>query len=63
MAPGLGKRFHALTLGQILANQAIGIFIGSSLPGVVRRGEVEFGLRLGLDLLVSVKLSAIISSN
>jgi len=38
---------HALTLGQVLSNQAVGVFVGPALPSVMRCGEVEAAVARG----------------
>ena len=49
--------------GNVLANKAIGILIGASLPGVVRSGEVEGDVVGGFDVAVSVELAAVVRSD
>lgn len=37
----VGDVGHVRALGDVLADQSVGVFIGSALPGVVGLGEVE----------------------
>ena len=34
---------QALSLGQVLANEPVGVFVGPAFPRMVRRREVEAG--------------------
>ncbi len=52
----LRQVFHALALGQVLPDQAVGVFVGAAFPGMVRRGEVEAGLGRMLDHRVAMEL-------
>src|SRR5579859_1607852 len=51
---------HARPLGEILAEQAVGILVGPALPGVMRRGEVEPRGDEPLERRVLVKLRPIV---
>ncbi len=37
----LRQVFHALALGEILPDQAVGVFVGAAFPRMVGRGEVK----------------------
>jgi hypothetical protein len=54
---------HAQSLGQVLTDEAIGVFVGPTLPRVMGCGEVETNVSGALDLRVAVKLSAIVGSD
>src|SRR5579859_1569422 len=51
---------HARPLGEILAEQAVGILVGPALPGMMRGGEVEPRRDDPLERRVLVKLRAIV---
>src|SRR5436190_15968267 len=59
----LGEVGHALSFGQILPDQAVGVFVGAALPRVMRGGEVEAGGGGPLELGVVVKLCPIIDGD
>ena len=40
-ALSLGQAGHAGALGQVLPDEAVGVFVGPAFPGVIWRGEVE----------------------
>src|SRR5262245_62561403 len=52
--------FHAVSLGQVLAQEAIGILVGPALPGVMGCGEVEASRSCALDGPVTVELAAVV---
>jgi len=45
---------HALALGQVLPDEAVGVLVGAAFPGVVRRGEIEAGVGGPFDRRVLV---------
>jgi hypothetical protein len=47
-------------LGQVLARQAVGIFVGSPLPGGIGIGEVGCGFEGAIDLAMPGKLQAVV---
>ena len=57
----LSELRHARSLGQILADEPVGVFVQTSLPGVVWGREVERGSGSGLDGFVVVELGAVVS--
>ncbi len=59
----LGLVSHAGAFRQVLADQAIGVLVGSAFPGVVRIGEVERDASSGLDALVIMELGAVVSGD
>ena len=59
----LRKPFHRNALGQELPNQAVGIFIGAPLPGMVRSSEIEAGVNGFFNADVLIKLRTVIGSN
>ena len=56
----LGELSHGLTLGQILSDEAVGVFIGAALPGVIRGAEVECYAPPLFDLGVAMELSSVV---
>ncbi len=54
---------HALALGEILAEQAVGVFVGAAFPRMVRRGEVETRRRRALEAGVVVEFGAVIDGD
>lgn len=56
----LGQASHAGAFRQVLADQAVGVLVGSAFPGVVRIGEVERDASSGFDALVIMELGAIV---
>jgi hypothetical protein len=62
VALALGEIAHGSSFGQVLAEEPVGILVGSALPGVVWGGEVDGGAERLLELLVAVELSAVIGS-
>lgn len=56
----LGEVSQAGSLGRILTDKAIGVLIGTSLPGMVGCGKEEIGTGSSLDLLVAMKLRAVV---
>src|SRR5258708_28356091 len=63
VAEGLGQMAEGGPLGEILADQAVGIFVGAALPGVVRSGEVDGGAELTFEGLVAVEFDAVVGSD
>ncbi len=45
----LRQVFHALALGQVLADQAVGVFVRAAFPGVVGRREIKPGVGRAFD--------------
>jgi hypothetical protein len=56
----LRQRSQRGALRQVLTNQAIGVFVGAALPGVIRSREVELQPRLLFNLFVAVKLGSVV---
>lgn len=59
----LGECSHAGAFGEVRANQAIGIFIGAALPGVMGGGEVELQSERALDRGIAVELGAVVGDD
>ena len=57
---GLREGPEVAALGQVLAQQAVGVFAGAALPGMVRRGEVERDGGRGFDRGIVMKLGAVV---
>jgi hypothetical protein len=60
IALSLSKILHAGSFRDVLANQSVGIFVGTSLPGVMRICEVKASVCRGLDFRILMKLGAVI---
>jgi hypothetical protein len=54
VALALGEQAHALALGQVLTDQAIGVFVAAAFPGVVGSGEVDGDAGGRFDIGVAV---------
>jgi len=59
-AVALGEMGHALTLGEVLTDQAVGVLGGASFPGVMRSGKEEPSVCGSLDVLVVMELGAVV---
>src|SRR6266540_1543900 len=59
----LGEVGHALAFGQILPDQAVGVFVGAAFPRMVRCGEVETRRRRSLEPGVVVEFGAVIDGD
>ena len=59
----LGERGQGGALRQVLANQAVGVLVGTALPGVVGRGEVELETSLSLNGCVAVELGSVVGGD
>src|SRR6266700_3786158 len=59
----LGEVGHALALGEILAHEAIGVFVGAAFPGVMWCGEVEAGRGRPLEPDIVVEFGAVIDGD
>ena len=51
---------HGLPLGQVLADEPIGVLVEAAFPRMVRLGEVEDYAGRPLDLLVRVELGTVV---
>ncbi len=58
----LRKPGHALALGEILPDQAVGVFVGAAFPRM-GRGEVEAGAGRLLDRRVAMELRPVVRRN
>ena len=54
---------HALALRQVLANEAVGVLVQTSLPGVMRGAEIELRASLALDISKLMELGAVIDGD
>ena len=63
MAVVLGQVRHAPALGQVLADQPVGVLVGPPFPGVVRRREVETGAGRPFDRRVVVELRLVVGGD
>ena len=59
----LREMTHAGELGDVLADQAVGVFVGAALPGAVGRCEVEGDARFELDEFVVVEFRAVVGGD
>ena len=48
------------SFGEVLSDEAIGVFVGATFPGVVRGGEVEGGAELFFDVFVAVEFGTVV---
>lgn len=56
----LGEGGEVSAFGEVLSEKSVGVFVGTAFPGVVRSGEVEFGVEVSLERFVQVELRAVI---
>lgn len=59
----LVQRRHGFGFWQILSDETVGVFVGTTLPRVMRGGEVEFDTGFSLDGFVTVELRAIVGGD
>ena len=50
-------------LWEVLSDEAVGIFVGASLPGRIRVGKEEVGIKAVGDSLVTRELDAVVGSD
>ena len=60
---GLGDGGHGNLFGNVLADQAVEILVGSPFPGVVRGGEVALQREALLELFVSMEFGAVVEGD
>lgn len=60
IALGLGQAFHTVAFGKVLPDQTIGVLVGATFPGVVRRSEVDRDVGSVFDVAIGMKLRAIV---
>ena len=63
VALGLRETVHAYAFRKVLANEAVGVLVRSAFPRVIRCGEVEGDGGCTFDVLVSVELASVVSSD
>ncbi len=59
----LSERGHAGALGQVLADEAVGVFVGATFPGVMGRGEIELQTDGVLDCGIAMELGAVVGGD
>ena len=59
----MGEVSEAGSFGGILADETVGVLIGTSLPGAVGCGEEEGSADSCFDVLVAVELSAVVDGD
>ncbi len=59
----LVQRRHGFRFWQILSDETVGVFIGATLPGVMRGGEVELNTGFSLNVFVAMEFRAIVGSD
>ncbi len=62
-ALALGECGEVGALGQVLAEEPIGVFIGPAFPGVVGSGKVDSGVEALLECFIHVELGTVISGD
>jgi len=60
VAAGLGEAGERGALGEVLADEAVGVLVGAAFPGMMRGGEVDFGAESAFEVLVAVELDAVV---
>lgn len=60
--PG-GDAEQALSLGKVLADQAVGVLVEAVLPGVVGAGEIHIGGKGRVDLAVAGDLLTVVQGD
>jgi len=63
IAAALGDVLHGRSFREILANETVGVLVGTSFPGMVWSGEVDLHSSELLDLPVTMKLRSVISGD
>jgi hypothetical protein len=48
------------SFGEVLSDEAIGVFVGATFPGVARGGEVEGGAEFFFYVFVAVEFGTVI---
>jgi len=56
----LRQVFHVLALGQVLADQAVGVFVGPAFPRRMGRREIKPGVGRLLDRRVAMELRPVV---
>lgn len=56
----LGEAGEGGALREVLADQAVGVLVCASLPGMMRGSEVDLGAKVPLEALVAMELCPII---
>ena len=59
----LGERGEVRAFRKVLADEAVGVFVGAAFPGVVGSGEVDWDAQLSFDGFVGVEFSAVIGGD
>lgn len=59
----LGYVGHAFSFWKVLTNKTVNLFVASPFPGVIRVSKIKLGSVLLFNLLVLMKLSAVIRCN
>lgn len=59
----LGESRHAGALGDVLANESIGVLVAAAFPGVVRSGEIEGDAGGFFNLVIGMELGAVVGGD
>ena len=59
----LGERGEVGAFRKVLADEAVGVFVSATFPGVVRSCEVDGNAKLSFDGFVGVEFSAVIGGD
>jgi hypothetical protein len=62
-AASLSEVLHGGTLGDVLPKEPVGVFVGATLPRVIRSGEVEGRVGGSLDVTIAVELGPVVDSD
>jgi len=59
----LGEFGHAVSLGEVLSDEAVGVLVGTSFPGMMGISEVESGVGEALDVLIAVEFGSVVGGD
>ena len=62
-AVGFSETGKRGAFGSVLADEAVGIFVGAAFPGMVRVGKVEGGTEALFDGFISVELDTVVGGD
>ena len=59
----LGEFGHAVSLGEVLSDEAVGVLVGTSFPGMMGISEVESGVGEALDVLIAMEFGSVVGGS